>query len=245
MLFEALEKLLRSTVFIILSAIVFFIPIIPLGIISENLSRFFTKLWFKFIFLCFGIKLEVQGNEKIDSENEKFIIVANHRSFLDIPALYLSTRKKLAFLAKQELLKMPVIGWGIWIQKHPLAYSKLTKKSLLDIKRAIEKCDGIVIFPEGTRGPKGSPLLPLFDFKKGVEFITRFASKIYPVALWGTHKCMPRGTIVPRKGKIKVVFADPIKVADTDKKMLKEKLREKIESMLYKIEQEMEEKSRI
>jgi 1-acyl-sn-glycerol-3-phosphate acyltransferase len=278
-----IDRFWKSAIFILLSIPFFFtIIVIPLIIRNrkmEDLSEKHTKIWFKLLFKIFGIKLKIieefeeESREKErekekeqeiesksknkDSENKagKFLIYANHISFLDIPSIILAfENKKIKFLAKEEVLKIPVIGWGMAIQKHPVIRKSKKIDSIIKVislmKDENQNTDAICIFPEGTRGDPQRDIRKLLPFEEGVGFIVeRLKMPIIPVAIIGTHEVYPPGAIIPRSGEIKVVIGRKINDVNdlimesqwigksSDEKMQdsKTKTRKEITQKLYNI----------
>ena len=68
------------------------------------------NIWAPGILFCYGAKVEKSGLENID-KNKPYIYIANHESFLDIAVLFRSIPVNLYFIGKEELKKMPFIGW--------------------------------------------------------------------------------------------------------------------------------------
>jgi len=278
-----IDRFWRSAIFILLS-IPFFFSIIVIPFIirkrkTEDLSERQTKIWFKLLFKIFGIKLKIIKEEEFekesrekekeqgiksksesknkDSENKegKFLIYANHISFLDIPSIMLAfENKKIKFLAKEEVLKIPIIGWGMAIQKHPVIRKSKKIDSIIKVislmKDENQNTDAICIFPEGTRGDPQRDIRKLLPFEEGVGFIVeRLKIPIIPVAIIGTHKVYPLGAIIPRSGEIKVVIGKKINDVNglimesrwigksSDEKMQdsKTKTRKEITQRLYNI----------
>ena len=278
-----IDRFWRSAIFILLS-IPFFFSIIVIPFIirkrkTEDLSERQTKIWFKLLFKIFGIKLKIIKEEEFekesrekekeqgiksksesknkDSENKegKFLIYANHISFLDIPSIMLAfENKKIKFLAKDEVLKIPIIGWGMAIQKHPVIRKSKKIDSIIKVislmKDENQNTDAICIFPEGTRGDPQRDIRKLLPFEEGVGFIVeRLKIPIIPVAIIGTHKVYPLGAIIPRSGEIKVVIGKKINDVNglimesrwigksSDEKMQdsKTKTRKEITQRLYNI----------
>jgi 1-acyl-sn-glycerol-3-phosphate acyltransferase len=245
----------------------------------EDLSEKHTKIWFKLLFKIFGIKLKIIKEEEFEKESrekekeqgiesksesknkdsedkaKKFLIYANHISFLDIPSIMLAfENKKIKFLAKEEVLKIPVIGWGMAIQKHPVIRKSRKIDSIIKVislmKDENQNTDAICIFPEGTRGDPQRDIRKLLPFEEGVGFIVeRLKIPIIPVAIIGTHKVYPPEAIIPRSGEIKVVIGRKINDVNdlimesqwigksSDEKMQdqKTKTRKEITQKLYNI----------
>ena len=65
--------------------------------------------FFQVLFKLSGIKVEIEGKENIP-DHKKFVLIANHQSFLDINVIWPSITMT-SFIAKAELWKIPVFGW--------------------------------------------------------------------------------------------------------------------------------------
>jgi len=236
-----IDRFWRAAIFITLSIPFFFsiivIPFVIRNRKTEDLSERHTKIWFKLIFKIFGIKLKIireneekseekereietkpesKKNKNSENKSQKFLIYANHISFLDIPSIILAFEdKKIKFLAKEEVLKIPLIGWGMAIQKHPVIRKSRKIDSIIKvislIKDENQNIDAICIFPEGTRGDPQRDIRKLLPFEEGVGFIAeKLKIQIVPVAIIGTHKVYPPGAIIPRSGEIKLVIGKKI-----------------------------------
>jgi 1-acyl-sn-glycerol-3-phosphate acyltransferase len=100
------------------------------------------------------------------------LIVANHQSAWEtIAALVLFP--DVAIVAKRELASIPVMGW--YLRHSPMividrAGSSTTLRQMVSACRSeVENGRSILIFPEGTRKPPGSPII----FQRGVELLYR------------------------------------------------------------------------
>ena len=64
----------------------------------------------------FRIRPEVQGMENFNTlKGKNFIIVANHQSSLDMFVLLQATPLRTTFVAKKELLFVPLFGFAAWL----------------------------------------------------------------------------------------------------------------------------------
>lgn len=66
---------------------------------------------------CFS-RIRVFGVENLPPCDEAVIYVPNHTSFLDILALSGFVPRPFKYLSKAEILKIPVVGWGMQMAKH-------------------------------------------------------------------------------------------------------------------------------
>src|SRR5210317_2482531 len=89
------------------------------------------------------------------------IILANHRSYLDV--LFIPTSELFTIVGKKEVKSWPFIGWAaqalgvIWVKRESKESRTQTRQDILD---AVEEGQTVVLFPEGTSG-EGPLLLPL------------------------------------------------------------------------------------
>lgn len=137
-----------------------------------------------------------------------------------------SKKKKIKFFAKEDVLKIPVIGWGLKIQNHPIVKASSPVSSIKDIIRVLgeEKPDILCIFPEGTRGEPGRKPNELLPFREGIGFVVDMLNlPVVPVGIIGTHRVYPPKTIIPKRGKIEVIIGQPLDFSNIEIKDRKEK----------------------
>ncbi|HEX7956905.1 MAG TPA: lysophospholipid acyltransferase family protein [Pyrinomonadaceae bacterium] len=169
-----------------------------------------------------GARVRVRGLENLDPQRA-YVFIANHRSFLDTAALFYHLRRRIGILAKKELLKVPILGYGMGFV-NILAIDRTNRESALrTTKAATDRLRAGVsfgVFAEGTRARPGG-LLP---FKKGGFYMAVAAGvPVVPVAIKNTDELMGKGTGVARPGTFEMVLLPPIETAgltDADVKAL-------------------------
>lgn len=185
-------------------------------------------LWSKFTIEVIGIELEVKGLENIPKETCVFI--GNHSSILDIPILLYTVDRNLGFIAKKEMMKIPVIGY--WLEKTksvPLDRDnpRSAIKSINDGINNINEGCSMVIFPEGTRSKNGK----VGEFKKGsLKLATKSKVPIVPVSIDRASRSFEDNRKF-RPAKIKVVFGEKVDTKNLSKeeeKSLTENIRNTI-----------------
>ena len=188
------------------------ILIIVLGPFDSDGKRVYriNQFWTWLILRMGRISLNVKGLENLESDRQ-YVFMVNHQSNIDIPILVQSLiRCQLRWIAKKELLWVPLFGWAMWASKHitvdrsdPLD----AVKSLERAKRRIAAGISIVVFPEGTRSRDGR-LLP---FKKGGFLLAaKTRTSIVPVTIVGSARLLPAGAWRLHAGKIDVFVGKPI-----------------------------------
>ncbi len=238
-----MERILRNALlfaFVLTSVPTFGTVAILISLFERKkvISHLVARLWCKLVLLISGVKVEAEGLENLE-KGRPYVFFANHQSQMDIPVLEEVLKDfNIRFLAKKSLFKIPFFGWGI----RALGYIPVERedpreglKSLVACAERIKEGYSVVVFPEGTRSPDGR-LLPfkaagfLLPIKAGVEAV--------PVAICGTVRVLPRGSVFVRPGKVKVFVGRPLKPSKTGAKGREELLkatRDFIESSLRRV----------
>lgn len=185
---------------------------ILLGIFDRHGKRVYciNQLWTWLVLRIARISLTVRGLENLDP-SEQYVFMVNHQSNIDIPVLVQSLSQfQLRWIAKKELLWVPLFGWAMWATKH-ITVNRSDPgdalKSLDRAKRRMAAGISVVVFPEGTRSPNGK-LLP---FKKGGFLLALKTGKnIVPVTINGSGQLLPSGDWRLRSGNVEVIVEKAI-----------------------------------
>ena len=159
-----------------------------------------------------GCRRRVRGLENLDPK-QSYVFIANHRSFLDTAMLFHDLGRRIGILAKKELLKVPILGYGMGFV-NILAIDRTNRESALRTTKAatdrLRSGISFGVFAEGTRARPGA-LLP---FKKGGFYMAVEAGvPVVPVAIKYTDDLMGKGTGVARPGMAEMVLLPPIETA--------------------------------
>lgn len=181
-----------------------------------------------------GMKVCVRGREQLDPQ-QTYLFIANHRSYLDTATLFYYLGRRIGLLAKKELLKVPILGYGMGYVNIMAIDRSNRERALETVRAATERIRSGVsfgVFAEGTRARPGQ-LLP---FKKGAFYMAIEAGvPIVPVAIKNTDVLMGKGTGTARTGTIEMVLLPPIEtreLTDEDVKQLAGETRARIEEEL-------------
>ncbi len=169
--------------------------------------------WAPGILRLTGQRVEAAGLDRFDASKPHFF-TANHQSMADIAALYAALPVPLVFVLKEELRKVPFLGWYaaamgmIFVRRGDRAQSL---RSLRGARAQIEGGRSILTFPEGTRSRDGK----LRRFKSGALVpAIEMAIPVVPIALTGTGYCLPTGSVRIRPTTIHVLVGAPIPTRD-------------------------------
>jgi 1-acyl-sn-glycerol-3-phosphate acyltransferase len=163
--------------------------------------------------LILGIHIDVEGSDRLD-RSVPCVFMSNHLSFLDAPLLVTVLDRPVRFIVKRFVFRIPVLGLGMRFA----GYIPLDKEGVGEGRKRIARAVGLIgkkgysflVYPEGTRSWEGK-LLP---FRRGGFFLALDAgAPIVPVSVRGTYELMPRGSRRIRKGRVRIVFHEPVAVS--------------------------------
>jgi len=158
-----------------------------------------------------GVRVTVEGREHLDPARNA-IVLANHRSLLDIPTM-VGAIPRLRFVAKRELGRIPIFGWALLLSEHVLIDRK-NRSSAVEALQEMAEVFGtgrnVMVFAEGTRA-RGERLLPLK--KGGFHLAIDTGLPLLPVSIEGNQHTLPKGSLLLRPGRVRVVIHPLIEVA--------------------------------
>ncbi|MDH7481381.1 MAG: lysophospholipid acyltransferase family protein [Armatimonadota bacterium] len=140
------------------------------------------------------------------------ILAPNHRSFADPPVVGCGMNRKVHYMAKEELFKVPILGKLIRaVGSFPVRRGMADRAALKKAIKMLEEGRVVCIFPEGTRSVDGR----LKDPELGIGLIAlKSRAPVVPVAVLGTDKVLGPHSKLPRRHPIKVVYGKPITFDD-------------------------------
>ncbi len=143
----------------------------------DGRDRHIIQRWAKDLNRALGLEVAVKGSPP----EEGVLLVSNHRSYMDITAI--GELAPVTFLAKQEVSRWPVLGYGCRLVDVVFVDRDNTgsrRRSREEVARRLWQDTSIVVFPEGTsyEGPG------LLTFKPGIfQVAAQNRFPIMPVAI--------------------------------------------------------------
>ena len=212
--------------------IAIYIPAIWLTAIQSKKESFATRFnllkhWSKLVVRLSGIKLKVEGLEKIPTDETLYFVV-NHQGSLDPFIIVATLPVPSTAVSKIENGKIPVLGpWFKNIEAIMLDRSNMRSalQMVKDATACLKNGRNVCIFPEGTR----SKSMRMGEMKPGA-FKPAFNAQatIVPVTLVNTF-------VIDVKGKqnmnAKAIYMDPMRY-DEYKEMSTTELAEKVTAMI-------------
>lgn len=188
--FEITTIVLVSTVLVA----ILFVLTAPFDRVRRIVGRFFRICGTMLIRLNPLWSAKVTG-WKMPRGSGPFIVVANHQSIADIPAIsYLPWEMK--WVSKESNFKVPAFGWAMSM----VGDVRLRRGEKESAKSAMTKCKwyldrgmSVMLFPEGTRSADGE----IKPFKDGAfRLAIETGYPILPVAVAGTRHAIPKNSWV-------------------------------------------------
>lgn len=180
--------------------------------IFKSKNHYFRKKWSSMQMKLLGIRIEEMGKLDLNAQ----LLMINHQSMLDIVIFEYLHQKNIAWIAKQEIEKLPLFGHII---KAPnmISVDREDKAGLIKLLKdagdRLESNRPIAIFPEGTRGD-GKKLLP---FKAGAKMIAnKYNLLVQPIVVIGSKDRLDSVKLTATSGSVKIIYLDSF-VATKDK----------------------------
>jgi 1-acyl-sn-glycerol-3-phosphate acyltransferase len=211
-------------------------PIIGLFLLTKKEGAIFKPVRFfvRMGLLLVGVKVKVTGLEKLDPK-QPYIFTPNHQSFIEVPLFVTYLDRYPGYLAKKEVFKYPIFGYGISLIKVVPIDRSNSIAAVENAKAATENIrqgKSYMVYPEGTRSKDGK----LQPFKKGAFMMAIDAGvPIVPVTISGATKIMPKGEIKVTPSTVHITIHEPISTKGYSKENiaeLMERTRKKVYSAL-------------
>jgi 1-acyl-sn-glycerol-3-phosphate acyltransferase len=144
---------------------------------------------------------QIEGAENVPQKGP-FIVVSNHCSYFDPPILSCAMGRPVAYMAKEELFKIPALKQAIQLYgAYPVKRGKSDRGAIQSALKALQEGWAVGIFLQGTRTSDGRIINP----KLGAALIAAKARvPLLPVSLLGTGKILRKGSPLPRSVTVTV-----------------------------------------
>jgi 1-acyl-sn-glycerol-3-phosphate acyltransferase len=183
--------------------------------------------------LYFGIRFE--GIPHIPRHGP-LLITPNHVTFADPPLVSIPIRRPVHYMAWDKLFDIRGLAWLIRrLRAFPVDIESADPKATRAAARLLDAGQVVMMFPEAGRSLDGR----LQRFKLGAfRLACAKGVPVLPVTILGGHESWPPGRILPRPGRLTIVY-HPVIAPPTDAgdlrhaaRQLADRVREAVASRL-------------
>lgn len=184
-----------------------------------------------------GIRYEVMGYEHLPLSREKgCVILVKHQSTYETLLMPALIPRRLAYVFKKELLRIPFFGWSMaCLEMIHIDRSKGTQALMKIIeqgRRLLLQGRWVVMFPEGTRVPRGQ----VGNYRSsGVRLAIEVGVPVIPVAVT-SGRCWPIGQWIKKSGVVQVSIGEPIETEGKKTEEVMEQVKAFIESEMRRLD---------
>lgn len=245
---QQLSWALRSAVFVLwLTATV--IPWAVLSLLASIVMRgtplyYVTTYWLRFAiggarWIC-GVRWRIVGADNLAAADRMgpMIILPKHQSTWETFAFPQLMPHPLCYVFKRELLLIPFFGWAMarldMVHIDRSRRAEAWKRVADQGRRFLAQGNWIIMFPEGTRTPRGSQ----GSYKSGgTRLAIDTGTPVLPIAVT-SGRCWPRKSFMLRPGVIDISIGQPIASAGRQPDELMREVEGWIETEMRRLDPE-------
>jgi 1-acyl-sn-glycerol-3-phosphate acyltransferase len=189
--------------------------------------------------LILGIHNRVSGWENLPTgETDAAILLVKHQSLWETFSMIALMPHPLAYVFKKELLRIPFFGWAIGSldmihidrKQGTQAFGKVVEQG----KRLLDKGTWVIMFPEGTRTPRGQKGV----YKTGgTRLAVETGAPVVPVAVTSA-KCWPKKAFIKTPGIVDISIGKPISSVGREPAELMQEVEAWIETEMRRLDPE-------
>lgn len=158
--------------------------------------------------LCrWAFRVRVSGAHRLPTSGA-YVLAPSHRSIIDILVCSTLTTRRLRFMAKVELFRVPVLGPLLSLMgSFPVERGAADRSAIKAGADVLAGGEVLVVYPEGTRahGPE------IVELQRGAAYLAVKAGvPIVPVGIGGSEDILPSGAKIPKLHQVAIVVGDPI-----------------------------------
>ncbi len=218
-----------ATVLSVLSTVIFSFPsAIAAFFDNGHAATPILRQWAGSIMRLCGVRVEIEGLEHLEGLGP-CVMIANHQSLFDILAVIWKIPGEVRFVAKKEILKLPVLGFILHKSENVVIDREAGGRAIRRAIQVVRHGYSICVFAEGHRYSDNR----VHEFNDGAAWLAILAKiPCVPMAISGTSSMMPRGArfVVPGR-RMRIRIGAPIATVglkSVDRAALTRQLEERV-----------------
>lgn len=163
----------------------------------------------------------IYGAENVPQEGP-LVVASNHASDFDPPLVSNCVRRPVAFMAKEELFRIPILKQAIQLYgAYPVDRASADRSAIRSALSYLESGWATGIFLSGTRTADGRINQPKLG---GALIAAKAKAPLLPVSLWGTQNIFKKGSPLPKPVPVTVRIGQPIDPPESTNRQALEKV---------------------
>ena len=173
---------------------------------AGKLLHLFFRFLLRFLFSLL-YKVRVYGWQNVP-QTGPVLLLCNHQSFLDPPAVGMGARRLLCYVGRDSLFDNLLFGKLLHaVDALPIKRGTADLSAMKLIIEKLKMGKAVVMFPEATRTSDGR----IADIKAGFGLVAkRSKATVVPVVIDGAFEVWPRTRKLPGLGRITLVYGKPM-----------------------------------
>ncbi len=175
----------------------------------DTMTHACARIWGGAILWIHGVVVETEGSENLDPD-AAYVLVGNHQSALDIPALLVGLPVPFRLPPRGSLFGIPFVGWylrHVGCMRVNAGADDSVAEALSSARQETAGSISTVIFAADTHTAEGE--LPRF-WKGGADLACAVRVPIVPLVLVNSGDLMPIGRRFADPGSIQLRIGAPI-----------------------------------
>jgi 1-acyl-sn-glycerol-3-phosphate acyltransferase len=152
-------------------------------------------------------RIRIHGTERLPAAGA-YVVAPTHRSGWDIPFSSMITKRRIRFMGKGSVFRIPVLGSALrYLGGFGVERGTPDRRALQALLECLRGGEPVVVYPEGTRH-QGRAVSELFD---GAAWVAARAEvPMVPVGIAGSEGILRSGRRLPALPKVTIVVGEPI-----------------------------------
>jgi 1-acyl-sn-glycerol-3-phosphate acyltransferase len=172
-----------------------------------RLFAYKTAWIFVYSFCRLAWRVRIHGRERLPRTGA-YVVAPTHRSGWDIPFSSMIAWRRVRFMGKGSVFRVPVLGAVLrYLGGFGIERGTPDRRALQALLECLAGGEPVVMYPEGTRHT-GDRVADLFD---GAAWVAARADvPIVPVAIAGSEGILRSGRKLPAFPRVVVVIGEPV-----------------------------------